>query len=134
MEKRRRPSPQSLEQEWLEDQQPKGETSAAATPEELLHKKTARDRELGEIATKEDQRALGEETAQSGLGWAIYEPATEKTPEDTTPLLRMAGRFEGPDFVAIEGRARVDVIYINPKKTRKSKKSNRNKSKTRRHN
>lgn len=134
MEKQWRSSPQSLEQEWLEDQQPKGETSADATPEEMLHKKTARDRGLGEIATKEDQRALGEETVQSGLGWAIYEPATEKTPEDTTPLLRMAGRFEGPDFVAIEGRARVDVIYINPKKTRKSKKSNRNKSKTRRHN
>ena len=134
MEKQRRPLPQSSEQEWLENQQSQGEASADTTLEETLHEKTTRDRKLGEIATKEDQRALGEETVQSGLGWAIYEPATEKTPEDTTPLLRMAGRFEGPDFVAIEGRARVDVIYINPKKTRKSKKSNRNKSKTRRHN
>lgn len=118
----------SPEQEWLEYQQPKGETSADATPEEMLHKKTARDRGLGEIATKGDQRMLEEEAVEDGLGWAVYEPATEKTPKDTTPLLKMAGRFEGPDFVAIEGRAPLGLIYI------KTRKSNRNKSKTRRHN
>lgn len=134
MEKQRRPLPQSPEQEWLEDQQPKGEAGADATLKETLHEKTARDRKLGEIATKEYQRVSREGITQSGLGWAVYEPATEKTPEDATPLLRMAGRFEGPDFVAIEGRAPVGLIYINPKKTRKSKKSNCNKSKTRRHN
>ena len=133
MKEQRRSSPQS-EQEWLEDQQPQGETNADATPEEMLHEKTVHDRKLGEIATKEDQRVSTEGIIQSGLGWAVYEPATEKTPEDTTPVLRAAGRFEGPDFVAIEGRAPVGLIYINPKKTRKSKKSNRNKSKTRRHN
>ena len=124
-------SPQLSEKESPANQQSKDKTSADATLKETLHEKTARDRKLGEIATKEHQRVSREGITQSGLGWAVYEPATEKTPEDTTPLLRMAGRFEGPDFVAIEGRAPVGLIYINPKK---SKKSNRNKSKTRRPN
>jgi hypothetical protein len=128
MEKRRRPSPQPSEQERLENQQSQGEASADTTLEETLHEKTTRDRKLGEIATKEDQRMLEEEAVEDGLGWAVYEPATEKTPKDTTPLLKMAGRFEGPDFVAIEGRAPLGLIYI------KTRKSNRNKSKTRRHN
>lgn len=128
MEKGRRPSPQPSEQERLENQQSQGEASADTTLEETLHEKTTRDRKLGEIATKEDQRMLEEEAVEDGLGWAVYEPATEKTPKDTTPLLKMAGRFEGPDFVAIEGRAPLGLIYI------KTRKSNRNKSKTRRHN
>ena len=126
MKEQRRSSPQPSEQEPPAAQQSEDETSADATIEETLHEKTARDRKLGEIATKERQRVSREGITQSGLGWAVYEPATEKTPEDATPLLRMAGRFEGPDFTAIEGRARVDVIYINPRK------SNRKKPKTRR--
>lgn len=126
MEKQWRSSPQSPTQESLTAQQSEDETSADATIEETLDEKTTRDRELGEIATKGDQRMLEEEAVESGLGCAVYEPATEKTPEDTTPVLRAAGRFEGPGFTAIEGRARVDVIYINPRK------SNRKKPKTRR--
>ena len=128
MEKQRRSSPQSSKQESLTTQQSEDETSADTALEETLHEKTARDRELGEIATKGDWRMLEEEAVEDGLGWAVYEPATEKTPKDTTPLLKMAGRFEGPDFVAIEGRAPLGLIYI------KTRKSNRNKSKTRRHN
>ena len=126
MKEQWRSSPQSPTQESLTAQQSEDETSADTTLEETLHEKTARDRELGEIATKGDQRMLEEEAVEDGLGWAVYEPATEKTPEDTTPVLRAAGRFEGPGFTAIEGRARVDVIYINPRK------SNRKKPKTRR--
>lgn len=126
MKEQWRSSPQSPTQESLTAQQSEDETSADATLEEMLHEKTTRDRELGEIATKGDQRMLEEEAVESGLGYAVYEPATEKTPEDTTPVLRAAGRFEGPGFTAIEGRARVDVIYINPRK------SNRKKPKTRR--
>lgn len=126
MKEQWRSSSQPREQEPPADWQPEDETSADATLEETFDEKTTRDRELGEIATKGDQRMLEEEAVESGLGYAVYEPATEKTPEDTTPVLRAAGRFEGPGFTAIEGRARVDVIYINPRK------SNRKKTKTRR--
>lgn len=126
MKEQWRSSSQPREQEHPAAQQAEDETSADATLEETFDEKTTRDRELGEIATKGDQRMLEEEAVESGLGYAVYEPATEKTPEDTTPVLRAAGRFEGPGFTAIEGRARVDVIYINPRK------SNRKKTKTRR--
>lgn len=135
-----------MREQWRSSSQPPGQEPPAArqpeaipgidaAPEEISHEETAcrecgrpygHARELGEIATKGNQRMLEEEAVESGLGYAVYEPATEKTPEDTTPVLRAAGRFKGPGFTAIEGRARVDVIYINPRK------SNRKKPKTRR--
>ena len=63
-------SSQPSEQEPPAAQQAEDETSADATIEETLDEKTTRDKELGEIATKGDQRMLEEEAVESGLGYA----------------------------------------------------------------